>query len=108
APDQVILHVLERNDVAVIRPAKDFQDFAPKDPIVPVQDAGARFHHQSSHGLHSPPRARGIQVPLTVDSGGYSSGPEDASSRWRMRDGPPDRRFLLENTASSSKSTRLT
>ena len=108
APDQVIPPVLERNDVAVVRPAEDLQDFAPKDPIVPVQNARARFHHQSGHGLHSPPEAQGVQVPLTVDSGGYSSGPEEASFRWRMRDRPPGHRFLLENTASSSKSTRLT
>ena len=42
--------VLERDDVAVVRRAEDFQDLAAKDPVVPVENARARFNDEAAHG----------------------------------------------------------
>ena len=49
APDQPVFSILERNHIAVRRVAKDLQHLARKHPIVPVQDASARFDNKSGH-----------------------------------------------------------
>jgi phosphoribosylaminoimidazole-succinocarboxamide synthase len=49
APDQVILPVLERNDIAIGRAAENLQHFAREHPIVPVQNARPRFYDKSTH-----------------------------------------------------------
>ena len=50
APDQAIATVLERNDVAVYWVAEYFQHLARKNPVVSVQNSGARFDDYSCHG----------------------------------------------------------
>ncbi len=47
--DQTIAPVLQRNHVAIRRLSEDFQHFAGKNPVVPVQNSRARFDDDSSH-----------------------------------------------------------
>ncbi len=45
----MIATVLERDDIAILRFSERFQDFAGKNPVVPVQNARARFNDEASH-----------------------------------------------------------
>ena len=49
AAEEVILAVLERDDIPIGGVAEHLQDLAGENPIVAVQDAGARFDDEAGH-----------------------------------------------------------
>ncbi len=57
APDQMVATVLERDDIAVVRRAENFQDFPAEHPIVSVENPRARFNDESAHRLSLTGRA---------------------------------------------------
>lgn len=53
AADQVIPAVLKRNNVPILRFPEGFQDFAGKNPVVPMENASARFDDKAGHNATS-------------------------------------------------------
>src|SRR5205823_2837686 len=48
--DQMVATILQRNHIAISRFAENLQHFATEHPIVTMQDSGAWFNDDSTHG----------------------------------------------------------